>query len=84
MKNDLSIITCDCDRSIFGVFDACSHLLVCLDNKLLFVNIEATWFSKSEGIAIDLFFAENKSSMYKCTEPRINKCAISTKAFYLC
>ena len=39
-------------RSIFGCFAACNHLLVCLLSITALLNIEATWHSKSVGIAM--------------------------------
>lgn len=53
--------TCDWDLSIFGVLEACSHLLVCLVKIVALLNIAVTWLSKSNGIAIPLFDATDNT-----------------------
>lgn len=58
-------ITWDWDLSIFGIFDAWSHLLVCLVNIDALLNMAATWLSKSKGIAIPLFFAKEYVSWFQ-------------------
>lgn len=49
--------TCDCERSILGTLAAWSHLLVWRDNIEVLLNMDATWLSRSDGMAIARFLA---------------------------
>lgn len=49
--------TWDCERSIFGVLAAWSHLLVWRESIAALLKRDATCVSRSDGIAIPLLFA---------------------------